>query len=148
MRGRIGCGLIVAWACSAGQAGAAPACATSIAGLRALLADESFALEWRETTMDDEKPLVFSVLERDGTLFFAFVKTGEGPWAEGAVVVCRDGPRLEALLAAERLKIGPAAHWAVRYAFATGARFTLAPSNAGLLRIETSGWNGVFARQP
>lgn len=137
--------LALAVACACMQCHGASSCASTIAGLRSLLADESFALEWRETTMDDEKPLVLSVLERDGTLFLMFVKTGEGLWAEGAGVVCREGPYFEMRLAAERLKIGPAAGWAARYALANGAQFTLARLGAQRLRIETVGWSGVFA---
>jgi hypothetical protein len=137
--------LALAVACACMQCHGASSCASTIAGLRSLLADESFALEWRETTMDDEKPLVLSVLERDGTLFLMFVKTGEGLWAEGAGVVCREGPYFEMRLAAERLRIGPAASWAARYAFANGAQFTLARLGAQRLRIETVGWSGVFA---
>jgi hypothetical protein len=125
-------------------------CAATIAQLRALVADESFALEWHETTMDDEKPLVLSVLERDGALFLTFVKASEGLWAEGAAVVCRNGARLEAVLPVERLKIGPAAHWAMRYGFSNGAQFALARIGKENLRVETAGWSGVFtsARSP
>ena len=135
---------ILGIACASMQCHAASTCASTIAGLRALLADESFALEWRETTMDDEKPLVLSVLERDGNLFLMFVKTGEGLWAEGAGLVCREGPYFEMRLAADRLKIGPAASWAARYAFANGAQFTLARLGSHRLRIDTVGWSGVF----
>src|SRR5258706_6927665 len=113
--------LALAVACACLQCHAASSCASTIAGLRSLLADESFALEWRETTMDDEKPLVLSVLERDGILFLVFVKTGEGLWAEGAALVCRDGEALEANLPSQNLKVGPAAGWRGRYAFANGA---------------------------
>ncbi len=137
--------LALAVACACMQCHGASSCASTIAGLRSLLADESFALEWRETTMDDEKPLVLSVLERDGILFLVFVKTGEGLWAEGAALVCRDGEALEAKLSAQDLKVGPAAGWAVRYAFANGAQFRLTRAAPQRLRIETAGWSGVFA---
>lgn len=39
-------------------------CAATISDLRGLLADQAFPLKWRETTMDDGKPLVLSILER------------------------------------------------------------------------------------
>lgn len=139
---------ILAIACASMRCHAATSCASTIAGVRTLLADESFALEWRETTMDDEKPLVLSVLERDGILFLVFVKTGEGLWAEGAAIVCRDGDALEAKLAARDLRVGPAANWVVRYAFSNGAQFRLTRAAPQRLRIETSGWSGVFACYP
>ena len=88
---------------------------------------------------------MLSVLERDGILFLVFVKTGEGLWAEGAAIVCRDGEALEAKLSAQNLKVGPAASWAVRYAFANGAQFRLTRAAPLRLRVETAGWSGVFA---
>ncbi len=123
---------------------AAPACATTVAELRALLTNESLALEWRETTMDDGKPLILTILDKDGALFLAFVKTGEGLWIEGASIVCRDRERLEARFVADRVRVGEAASWAMRYAFENGARFTLTQVGTEHLRIATTGWSGTF----
>ena len=120
-------------------------CAATIAELKALVDDERFGLEWRETSMDDAKPLVLSILEREGALFLVFAKTGEGLWAEGAGIVCRNESLLEARFAGGRAKVGPAASWAVRYGFENGAYLTLARVAHGTLRIETMGWSGLFA---
>src|SRR5712664_4093259 len=78
----------------AGECHASPPCAKTIDDLRALLADQSFPLKWHETTMDDGKPLVLSILERDGALFLEFVKTDEGLWAESAGTLCLNGADL------------------------------------------------------
>lgn len=128
----------------AGHAGAAPHCAANIEGLRALIADPVFPLQWRETSMDDGKPLVFTLQERRGVLFLEFVKTGEGLWAEGVGIVCRDGTEVVARIAREQMRLGPAAHGAARYLFSNGGEFTLTKQEAGRLRIETHGWSGTF----
>src|SRR5262249_41927395 len=123
---------------------AAASCAATIGELRNLLDDASFPLERRETSMDDGKPLVLSLLERNGARFFAFVKTEDGLWAEGASVVCRSGIDLQARFLEDQVRLGPAANVFVRSALAGGAQFTLKVS-AEQLRIEASGWSGVFA---
>ena len=51
-----------------GQAHATPACAATLSELRVLLGDVSFPLVWEETSMDDGKPLVVSILEKEGSL--------------------------------------------------------------------------------
>ena len=95
--------------------------------------------------MDDGKPLVLSILERNGTLFLAFVKTGEGLWAEGAGIVCTNGSDVEARFVNEEVRTGPAANWATRYALTNGAQFTLTKLGSQQLRIATAGWSGTFA---
>jgi hypothetical protein len=129
----------------AGGALAAPHCASSIEDLRAVVSDPAFPLKWRETTMDDGKPLTFSLTERHGALFLEFVKTNEGLWAEGAGVVCRDGSEIVARIAREQLRVGPAANGATRYLLSNGGEFKLTKVDAGHLRIETFGWAGTFA---
>jgi hypothetical protein len=124
---------------------AQPQCAATIRALKDLLADQSLSLTWRETTMDDGRPLVLSILEKGGSLFLAFDKTGEGLWAEGASVVCRNGADVEARFTGERFRFGPAANWAVRHTFADDGRFTLTRLGAEQLRIEAPGWSGTFA---
>jgi hypothetical protein len=129
----------------AGDALAAPQCASNIEDLRGLVADPAFPLKWGETTMDDGKPLMFSLLERRGVLFLEFVKTKEGLWAEGVGVVCRDGSEIVARIAREQIRLGPAANGATRYLLSNGGEFKLTKLEAGRLRIETFGWAGTFA---
>ena len=95
------CALALAAPCRADAS-----CAATIAELRGLLGDATLPLEWRETTMDDGKPLTLSILEKEGALFLAFVKTGEGLWIEGASVVCRNCSDLEARFVADRARVG------------------------------------------
>jgi hypothetical protein len=128
-----------------GDCHASPPCAETIGDLRALLADPSFPLKWYETTMDDDKPLVLSILERNGSLSLEFVKTGEGLWAESACAVCMKGEDLEARFGAEQVRLGPSAGWATRYTFANGGQFTLTRLDAEQLRIATTGWSGTFS---
>ena len=95
--------------------------------------------------MDDGKPLVLSILERNGSLFLEFDKTGEGLWAEGAGVVCPQGTDLQVRFVSEQVRLGPAANWATRYTFANGGELTLTRLGAERLRIETTGWSGTFS---
>ena len=134
------CALTLARECHA-----ATRCAATIRDLRALVADPSFPLEWHETTMDDGRPLVLSILEKDGALFLKFFKAREGLWAESLTVVCEKDARLEARFAEEQVRLGPAAHWATRFSFGSGARFTLTRLGAEQLRITAPGWSGMFA---
>lgn len=94
--------------------------------------------------MDDGKPLVLSILERNGSLFLEFIKTGEGLWVEGASILCRNGPDLEARFPVKQVRLGPAANWATRYAFTNGGQFTLTKVG-DQLRIATTGWSGTFS---
>jgi hypothetical protein len=120
-------------------------CASTVGELRALLQVPGLALRWQETTMGDGKPLVVSLVEAEGRLHLAFVKTREGLWAEGPATVCADGGTLEAVVTARDIRLGPAAHWLLRQALlARGARFALVPLPGGDLRIGTGGWSGVF----
>jgi hypothetical protein len=127
---------------------AAPPRAETIREFRALLGDPAFPLQWRETSMNDGRPLVMSILERDGLLGLSFAKTDEGLWAEGAGVICVSGAKLEARFTPGKTSFGPAAHWALRYAMAGPADFTLTRLDATRLRIATLGWTGVFAHVP
>ncbi len=128
-----------------GEAHESPTCAATVSELKLLVGDQGFALRWEETTMNDGKPLVVSILERDGSLFLEFVKTREGLWVESAGVVCRSGADLEARFAAGQVRMGPAANWALRYALGNGGKFTLTRVGEAQLRITTRGWNGVFS---
>ena len=98
--------------------------------------------------MDDDKPLVLSIAERDGSLFLSFVKTEEGLWAEGPGAICATAGALQAQFAHDKLSIGPAAHWAMAYTLSTGVDFSLTRVTRTRLRIGTVGWSGVFAAEP
>jgi hypothetical protein len=129
----------------AGECHAAPPCADTIIALRALLIDQAFPLRWYETSMDDDKPLVLSIVERNGLLFLEFVKTGEGLWAESASVLCLKGESLEARFASEQVRLGPAANWAMRLTLPKGGQFTLTRMGDEQLRVATTGWSGTFS---
>jgi hypothetical protein len=129
----------------AGDCDASAPCAATIGDLRALLIDEAFPLKWYETTMDDDKPLVLSILETKGALFLTFVKTGEGLWAESAGILCLNGEDLETRFSEDQVRLGPAAHWATRMALANGGQFTLRRLGAERLHIATVGWSGMFS---
>ena len=94
--------------------------------------------------MDDGKPLVVLLVERDGVLLLEFVKTGEGLWAEISADVCAAGARLEARTSKRQVRLGPAANWTLRLALANGGVFTLQRDAANQLRIGTRGWSGRF----
>ena len=128
-----------------GQANALQICAATIGEFRAMLGSETYPLTWEETSMADGKPLVVSILERNGALLMAFVKTREGLWAESAGVVCRAGARLELRFTADQIRMGPAAGWGLRMALGNGGRFSLSKLGADQLLIETAGWAGTFS---
>ena len=109
-----------------------------------MLGDQAFSLKWKETSMDDGKPMVVSILERRGSLLLEFVKTGEGLWAESTGVICKTATGLEMRIAAEHIQLGAAANWVMRYAVGNGGKFTLTRLGTGQLRIATRGWNGTF----
>jgi hypothetical protein len=122
-----------------------PGCAATIGDLRTLAADASFPLHWEETSMTDGKPLMVSIMEKDGSIFLEFVKTGEGLWAEGAAVICKSNAILEARMKKGRVRVGPAAHWILRHSIGQGGTFVLSRLATGQLRIATPGWHGAFS---
>jgi hypothetical protein len=123
----------------------AAACASTLKSFRGLLGDTSFSSRWTEVSMDDGKPLLVDIVERNGTLLLAFVKTGAGLWAEVSGVICRNGGDFEARIGREQIVLGPAAHWALGLALANGGVFTLRRRAPDQLQIETQGWSGRFA---
>lgn len=137
--------LVLTLVCIASRAAGAepPQCTASLEGLHRLVGEASFPLRWEETSMTDGKPMVVSILERDGSLFIEFLKTREGLWAEGIAVICAGGAGLEARIG--RVRLGPAAHWLVRQSIGQGATFTLSRLATGQLRIATPGWRGDFS---
>lgn len=133
------------WLPLGGAAQASPACAASVEALRVMLEERDFPLQWEETSMDDGKPLLMSIREKDGALHLEFTKSGEGLWAESAGVVCPAGTDFETRFTREQIRLGPAANWALRYALGSGGTFTLTKLGAGRLRIATGGWAGDFS---
>ena len=110
-----------------------------------MLGDPTFPLIWQETTMGDGKPLVVSILERNGLFSMEFVKSTEGLWVESAGVVCRAGADFEIRFTANQVRLGPAAGLALRFALRNGGSFALSKVGSAQLRIATTGWNGTFA---
>ena len=129
---------------TAAGAGQTRPCALSLGELAGLVRQPGFAARWQETSMQDGKPLVVTLSEREGELHLQFVKAGEGLWAEGAASVCMNNGVLEALLPRGRIQVGPAANWLLRQSLASGARFALGLQPGGQLRIATPGWHGTF----
>ncbi len=128
-----------------GQAVAAPACAATISELGSLLGEPRLPQTWAETTMDDGKPLVMSIVEGNGSLLLGFTKTGEGLWAESSGVICKSGTDLEARFSEKQIRLGPAAGWFLRRALRNGGKFTLTKLGSDQLRIATRGWSGEFS---
>lgn len=120
-------------------------CAATIGELRVMLGDQTFPLKWEEATMDDGKPLVVSILEKNGSIFLEFIKTSEGLWAESAGVICKTGTHLETRFTGEQIRLGPAVGWILRSALKNGGKFTLTKLGPEKLQIATSGWSGVFS---
>lgn len=139
--------LLAATLCMSGaiHAREQPHCAATLGELDALAGDAPFALAWDETTMADGKPLRVAISERHGALYLQFVKAGEGLWAESTGRICKAGAGLEARFGAHQIKLGPAAHWALRMALGQGGKFTLTRLGADRLSIATTGWSGNFA---
>jgi hypothetical protein len=119
-------------------------CASTIKELRILAGDPVFSNRWAEISMDDGKPMVVSIIERNGKLLIEFIKTGEGLWAEISGVICKTGIDLEARMSKEQIVIGPAANWMLSLAIANGGVFTLRRHISNQLQIETQGWSGRF----
>lgn len=128
-----------------GEVHASPACATTLNELEIMLGDQAFPLAWEETTMDDGKPLVMSIIEKNGSLFLEFTKTGEGLWAASSGVICKTGADFEARFSGKQIRLGPAANWIVRHALRNGGKFTLTKLGSDQLRIATSSWSGTFS---
>ena len=94
--------------------------------------------------MDDGKPLVVSIIERNGALSLEFMKTGEGAWAEVSGVICKAGGDLEVRTTKEQVSVGPAANWMLSLALANGGVFTMHRHVSNQWQIQTRGWSGRF----
>ncbi len=120
-------------------------CVSTVVELKNLLNDQAFSLTWEETTMDDGKPLVVSIAEKNGALSVEFTKTTKGLWADISGVICKTDKDLEIRFTAEQIRFGPAASWVLRYALGKGGKFTLTKIDDKQLRVATTGWSGIFA---
>ncbi|MDD5030946.1 MAG: hypothetical protein PHH58_15860 [Rhodoferax sp.] len=123
-------------------------CVSTIAELKALVADQPLALKWEETTMDDAKPLVVSISESNGALSVAFVKTTKGLWADISGTICQADKSLEIRFSAEQIRFGPAASWLLRYALGGGGKFTLTRLADKQMQVQSTGWSGIFVPVP
>lgn len=119
-------------------------CASTLLELKKLLNDQAFSLKWEETTMDDGKPLIVSISEKDGVLSVAFVKKTKGLWADISGVICKTDKDLEIRFTEDQIRFGPAASWILRYALGHGGKFTLTRIGTKQLRVATMGWSGDF----
>jgi hypothetical protein len=123
----------------------APSCAGSIRELRTLVGDQSFSLNWEETSMDDGRPLSVSIIERGGLLMMEFNKAGEGLWAQSTSAICKVESGLETTFTGDQIRLGPAANLMLRLAIGRGGKFTLTRFGSEQLRIATRGWKGDFS---
>jgi hypothetical protein len=128
-----------------GEAQASPTCAATVGELGVMLGNHTFPLQWEETTMDDGKPLLMSIVENNGSLFMEFTKTGEGLWAESRGIICKTDTDFEARFTGEQIRLGPAAGWLLRHALKNGGKFKLTKLGSDRLRIATSSWSGIFS---
>jgi hypothetical protein len=112
--------------------------------LKGLLNDQAFSMKWEETTMDDGKPLLVSIVEKNEGLSVAFVKSTKGLWADISGVICKTDKDLEIRFTAGQIRFGPAASWVLRYALSEGGKFTLTKIDAKQMRVATTGWSGIF----
>lgn len=137
---------LTGWLVVSSHAQAPEKCVSTLADLKQLLADPSFSLNWEETTMDDGKPLVVTISEKDGALSVAFVKRTKGLWADISGEICKTDKDMEIRFTGQQIHFGPAASWVLRYVLGNGGKFTLTRMNANQLRVATTGWSGIFAQ--
>ena len=95
--------------------------------------------------MDDGKPLVVSISERDGFLLLQFVKTNEGLWMESTGLICKRGDSLIAAFNGAQIRLGSAASWLIRQVLGSGGNFKITKLGPDRLSIATSGWRGTFS---
>lgn len=98
--------------------------------------------------MDDAKPLIVSISEKNGALSVAFVKTTKGLWADISGMICQTDQAMEIRFTAAQIRFGPAASWLLRYALGNGGKFTLTRQADQRLQVQTTGWSGIFVAVP
>jgi hypothetical protein len=119
-------------------------CVSSIIEVKELLNDQAFPLIWEETTMDDGKPLVVTISEKNGVVSVEFVKRTKGLWANISGVICKTDKDTEIRFTEDQIRFGPAASWVLRYVLGKGGKFSLTRIGAKQLRVATTGWSGIF----
>jgi hypothetical protein len=139
------CFFICLWLPLSGHAQAPEKCVSTLADLKQMLDDPSFSLYWEETTMDDGKPLMVTISEKNAALSVAFVKRTKGLWADISGEICKTDQDMEIRFTGQQIHFGPAASWVLRYALGNGGKFTLTRIDASQLRVATTGWSGIFA---
>lgn len=139
------CFLLALWLPLTSQAQMPEKCVSKMVDLKTLLNDPAFSMTWEETTMDDGKPLLVAITEKNGALSVAFTKTSKGLWAEIVGEICHTDQALEIRFTGEQIHFGPAASWVLRYALGNGGKFTLTKINAKQMQVATTGWSGTFA---
>jgi hypothetical protein len=139
------CFLLTLWLPLSSQAQTPEKCVSKVTALKALLHDPSFAMTWEETTMDDGKPLVVSITDKNGALSVAFDKTSKGLWAEINGEICQTDKGLEIRFTGDQIHFGPAASWVLHYALSNGGKFTLSKISDKQMQVSTTGWSGTFA---
>jgi hypothetical protein len=138
--------LLSFWLPWSAHAQAPDKCVSTLADLKQLLADQAFSLQWEETTMDDGKPLMVSISEKNGALSVAFVKQTKGLWADISGEICQTDKDMEIRFTGQQIHFGTAASWVLRYVLGDGGKFTLTRMDAKTLRVATTGWSGIFAQ--
>ena len=120
-------------------------CVSTIVQLKDLFNDQALSLKWEETTMDDGKPLVVSIAEKNGGISVEFNKTTKGLWADISGVICKTDKDTEIRFTGEQIHFGPAASWVLRYVLGNGGKFTLTKIGDKQLQVATTGWSGNFS---
>lgn len=138
------CGFLTLWLPLSAHAQGAEKCVSTVVELRAMLNDPAFSLHWEETTMDDDKPLMVTIAEKNGALSVAFVKSTKGLWADISGDICQTDKALEIRFTGQQIRFGPAASWVLRYVLTDGGKFTLTRIDATQLQVATTGWSGIF----
>src|SRR3569833_795233 len=115
-----------------------------VGDLGGMLGHPIFPMKWEETTMDDGKPLVMSIVENHGSLFLEFTKTGEGLWAESRGVICKTGTDVEDRFSGEQIRLGPAASWLLRLALKNKGKNKQTKNKTDQKRNTTNQWSGIF----
>jgi hypothetical protein len=138
------CSFLTLWLPFTSHAQVPDPCVKTIAQLKDLFDDQAFSLKWEETTMDDGKPLLVSIFEKNGALSVEFIKTEKGLWANISGVICKTDKDMEIRFTAEQIHFGPAASWVLRYVLGNGGKFTLTKIGDKQLQVATTGWSGIF----
>ena len=120
-------------------------CAKNIHEMGLIFGDSNFPVFWKETSMDDGKPLVVSIQDKAGGIFLQFKKEKEGLWAESTGYICPVGNELHIQFTGDDIRLGPAANWLIKLAIGNGGKFIQRRVESDKLLIKTTGWQGLFS---